>query len=312
MSFLNYPKPYKTSFESLADFEGFYITPPGDYNTTHELTTEKSVTGSYSHKGTLLAANDVDNLNSMGYLPHRGYPTFQFQKTIAGVYKAPCIIRLKIWLDILLQFRPGLNDWFSPLTGTADETEGWADVVTLGIGPTHYLGFEHVPTFDKADHIYQASALNGGPQFPMREWVDIRVEVAGDGILSAFQNEALVSKARVDQFSGIIAQMHAGMYASAACYYALDGINPAVVYNDDFSIEEIGGGGGGRRKFKSYDQRQRERAEAISKDAQERATIAAAKTDPAQPIQKQIQPAPAKPSRANDDEEAIRVIAGLL
>jgi hypothetical protein len=90
------------------------------------------------------------------------------------------------------------------------------------------------------------------------------------------------------------------------------------------------GGGGGKKKFKSWDQRERERQEQIRQDVEAKKTRAEADNRakygdlpkvlsdalerPEAPY-KRVSPATVKAyanSRANDDEEAMQLIAGLI
>lgn len=234
-------RSFESSFESLADFQGFYIVPPGDYDSYHELTTENVHTGHYSHKAWILKARDTTN-DGQVYLPHRAYPTIRLQKTQGGVFKTPCFITLWVNLDILLADRgPGkTSDWFSFMTFTPDTSSAWANVVTVNIAPDGYVRLMHVPRVGEKTTLFQASPSNdpsGILRFPMKTWVRLDVYLdldSANGLAKVWQNGKLVSSGNVRDRLGTLAQAHFGLYASAM---------PAagVIYNDDLRIIEISG-----------------------------------------------------------------------
>jgi len=82
---------FTSSFESVNDFDEFYITPQNHLGTTfHELTTANAHSGVHSHKAWINGKNPKSKSNNN----HRGYPTIQFQKTNEGVFQTPCYISL--------------------------------------------------------------------------------------------------------------------------------------------------------------------------------------------------------------------------
>jgi hypothetical protein len=239
-----YARTYHSSMESLSPFynQGWYVISPGDYGSSHAITAEAVVDSCYSHKAWILAARASTNDGAGASLPHRAYPSFAFQKTPQGTFKTPALITFYAWVDIKLQVRTGLNDWFSPITVTPDSTTAWARVVTLTVGPEGYLQLMHVPLQNERILEYQASPANGGPKFPMRKLVRIDFYIDFDpkyGYAKAWQDGKLVSYGLVSGGNGRLAQMHLGLYSSAATHYAIDGKSPAVVYNDNVTITEV-------------------------------------------------------------------------
>ena len=86
-------RSFETSFETASDFDGFYIVPPGDYDSNHELSTDTVYSGTYAHKAWILNARAQNN-DGIVYLPHRAYPTIQFQKRPDGIYRTPGLVTL--------------------------------------------------------------------------------------------------------------------------------------------------------------------------------------------------------------------------
>lgn len=120
-------RSFETSFESISDFKDFYIVPPGDYDSSHEFSSEKVVDGVFAHKAWIVAARASDN-DGIDYSPHRAYPTIQFQKTTEGIYRTPCLISLWVNLDINLidRTKGSIDDWFSFVTLTPDSSDNWS------------------------------------------------------------------------------------------------------------------------------------------------------------------------------------------
>lgn len=235
---------WRSSMESLAPFynQGWYVTSSGDYSSSHAIAAESFIDSCYSHKAWILTARSPTNDGAGASLPHRAYPTMAFQKTAGGTFKTPALITFYAWVDMKLQVRTGLDDWFSPLTVTPDSTTAWARVVTLTVGPEGYLSLMHVPLQGERILSYQASAANGGPKFPMRQAVRIDLYIDFDptyGYAKVWQDGKLVSSGLVQGGNGRLAQMHLGLYSSAATRYATDGRSPAVVYNDNVTVTEV-------------------------------------------------------------------------
>ena len=226
---------FKTDFTNVNDFTKFFITPSTGYGVTHGIATDSNTDGVPAHKASINAANDVNNESSGGYVPHRGYPTVQFYKTVDGAMKTPCMIDIELKVNISLTVRsPLIDDWFSPLTFTSETGDVWSRVVTVALSPDGRLYLQHVPLQGQSNLIYQATSTNGGPAFPINKWVKISVLFDSDpisGFAKVYQDGALVSWANVRGMDGNLTQMHAGMYASAA-------VASGVCYNRKLDVYE--------------------------------------------------------------------------
>lgn len=234
-------RTFESSFESVDDFKGFYIVPPGEYDSNQELSTEQVKDGKYSHKAWILRARDVNN-DGLIYLPHRAYPTVEFQKTADGIYRTPCLVSLWVYLDMDLKYRPKghINDWFSFITLSPDQSNSWNRVVCVNTGPDGYVRLVHVPNQGQQIHIFQADSVNDTDKtlkFKQKTWTRLDVLInfaAKNGYAKVWQNGRLVSQALVNGGNGGLAQLHCGLYASAD-------IPTGVIYNDKLIIREISG-----------------------------------------------------------------------
>ena len=63
---------------------GLLNEPGPAFASDSSLSGEQKKDGSYSHKAWITAARDIDNESTPSYVPHRAYPTFQFQETPEG------------------------------------------------------------------------------------------------------------------------------------------------------------------------------------------------------------------------------------
>jgi hypothetical protein len=233
------PRTFETSFESVAEFGAFYIVPPGDYDSRHELSAENVRDGSYAHKAWIERARDDDN-DGLVYLPHRAYPTVQLQKTPGGAYRTPCLVSFWVYLDITLADRPAghIDDWFSFATLSPDPSDAWSRTVLANLAPDGYLRLVHVPNQGQQIYRYQASAvddLSGTRKFPYRTWtrIDMLIDFdAASGYAKLWQNGDLVSEAAVRGGAGQLEQAHFGLYAAAA-------LAAGTVYNDKLRIKEV-------------------------------------------------------------------------
>jgi hypothetical protein len=210
---------YRTSFESMDEFSGFYILPKNQYGTaSYELSTQQVHSGRYAHKGYIYGSNYIHN--------HRAYPTIQLQKLPGGGFRTPCVIEFWVWLDVAL--KPG--EWFSFATFTPDPSDKWSRVVTLNIGAEGWPHLMHVPAQNHSEWIYQNKTI----QYPMKEWVKFRVYLdfsAEHGCAKAWMNGQLVSEAKVEGGHGMLEQAHFGLYAHPS-------VSKGEVYNDDLVIFE--------------------------------------------------------------------------
>lgn len=228
---------FKTSFESISDFDTFYIVPPGEFASSHSLSSENAYDGKSSHKSWITSSRDDTN-DGMVYKPHRAYPTIQFQKTEGGIFRTPALITLYVNADMELKERKGIDDWLSLATLTPDASDEWARTVLVNVTPDNYLRLVHVPRQGQQEYIYQASGQNdpeGKLRFPYKQWVRLDILIDFDehaGYAKVWQNGTLISHANVEGGLGGLAQAHFGMYASAA-------ISSGTVYNDKLSIREV-------------------------------------------------------------------------
>ncbi|OHD60364.1 MAG: hypothetical protein A2096_08440, partial [Spirochaetes bacterium GWF1_41_5] len=230
---------FSSSFESSSDFENFYIVPSGDYDSKHENSTEMVYSGTYAHKAWIVKAR-ADNNDGAVYMPHRAYPTVQFDKTPEGIYRTPCLVTVWVNLDMTLIRRASghIDDWFSFVTLTCDASDNWSRTVLVNIGPTGYIVLMHVPNQGEQEYIYQVSSANDPSSvhiFPQKTWVRLDVLIdfnASHGYAKVWQNGILVSHANVKGGKGGLAQAHFGLYASAA-------VSSGTIFNDDLRIKEI-------------------------------------------------------------------------
>lgn len=223
---------FQSSFESESDFSSFYIVPQGSYDSDHELSTEKTISGSYSHKAWITAPR-AENNDGLIYLPHRAYPTVQLYKTTMGSFVTPCIITFYAFLDITLIDRPSgqIDDWFSFATLSPDKSDNWIRTILVNIAPDNLLRLVHVPDQGKQEYIYQNTEL----QYPYREWVRISIYIdlsPSYGYAKVYQNGILVSHAVVNGGNGLLEQAHFGLYSSAAT-------SSGSIFNDDLDIREV-------------------------------------------------------------------------
>ncbi|MEQ9186361.1 MAG: heparin lyase I family protein [Cryomorphaceae bacterium] len=226
------PRMFTTSFESVEDFSGFYLTPQGHKGTTyHELSDSIVHSGTYAHKAWIEGANEpsiTENNN------HRGYPTVQLQKTTEGSFMTPCMITLWVWLDIDLQAstNEAEDDWFSFATFTSDESDNWDRTVLVNLSHDGYVHLQNVPKQNEQEHIFQTTSI----AFPQKEWVELKVflDMSNGGYAKVWQDGQLVSHANVKKADNRLAQAHFGMYCPPQ-------LTSGVVYNDDLTIEMVDG-----------------------------------------------------------------------
>ncbi len=224
-------REFNSSFESVDDFSGFYLTPQAYKNTTyHELSNSIVHSGEYAHKAWITGANppstNVTNNN------HRGYPTVQFQKTSDGVFKSPCYITLWVWLDMDLQehISGGEDDWFSFATFTGDTSDNWKRSVLVNLDPNGFVHLMHTTGQNKKDYIFQTTNTT----FPQKEWVELKmyIDFSNNGYIKVWQNGELVSHANVKNVKNQLSQAHFGLYCSPQ-------LESGTVYNDDLTIIEV-------------------------------------------------------------------------
>jgi len=233
---------FSTSFESIGDFDGFYIVPQNHLGTaSHEQSTEQVRSGTYSHKGWIYGANPPPPPG--GNTNHRGYPTVQLHKTPGGGFVCPCTVRFYAWLDMPLD-DPG--EWFSFATLARSSSDSFWDAVLVNIAaanpapgtvPGGVLHLMHVPSVGLREPTFQTNTI----LFPMRQWVKIEIYIDFDpvnGQAVVWQDGQMVSAAPVSGGNGKLEQAHFGLYAAPS-------IASGVINNDDLEITEGVAGVGG-------------------------------------------------------------------
>tara|TARA_R110001632_G_scaffold174325_1_gene293915 strand:+ start:2954 stop:3736 length:783 start_codon:yes stop_codon:yes gene_type:complete len=226
-------KEFKSSFETLDDFSGFYITPQGHMGTTFQELSDSIVhSGTFSHKAWIDGANPPSTLGINNN--HRGYPTIQLQNTLQGTFKTPCYITLWVWLDIELQesLTGGEDDWFSFATFSNDTSDNWNRTVLVNLDPNGFVHLQHNVNQGQQTAIFQTTSLT----FPQKEWVELKMylDFRDDGYAKVWQNGELVSHANIRNITNKLSQAHFGLYCSPQL------IN-GTIYNDDLVINEVGG-----------------------------------------------------------------------
>lgn len=226
-------KEFISSFESVDDFSGFYLTPQGHKGTTyHELSNSIVHSGTFAHKAWITGANPPSTILTNNN--HRGYPTIQFQNTTEGVFKTPCYITIWAWLDMVLQENTtgGDNDWFSFVTFTDDETDNWNRTVLVNLNHNGIVHLQHTTGQELQTSIFQTTSLT----FPQKEWVELKIylDFRNNGYAKVWQNGQLVSHANIKNIDNKLSQVHFGMYAPPQ-------ITSGIIYNDDLKIIEVDG-----------------------------------------------------------------------
>lgn len=225
-------REFISSFESVNDFDGFYITPQEHLGTTfHELTDSIVHSGIYSHRAWIEGANPpsiTENNN------HRGYPTIQLKNTTGGSFTSPCYIKFWVWLDMDLQASTtgGEDDWFSFATFTDDESDNWDRTLLVNLSHDGYVHLQNVPNQNEQEHEFQTSIIT----FPQKEWVELKVylNLNNGGYAKVWQNGQLVSYAKIENITNKLSQAHFGLYCSPQ-------LTTGIVYNDDLTIKEVDG-----------------------------------------------------------------------
>lgn len=221
----NIASTFQTSFESVNNFQGFYIVPQ-DHMTSasHELSTEIVHSGSYAHKAWIYASNPESNIFQNNN--HRAYPTIQLYKTAIGAFKTPVFIEFWVWLDITLSS----GEWFSFATLDHTTSDSW-DPVLVNLSDQGFVHLMHVPLNGQGVHTFQTTTN----KFPMQQWVKLTVIIHFDknkGYAEVLQNEQLVSRADIRRGNGLFTQAHFGLYAPPS-------LSKGLIYNDDLIIKEL-------------------------------------------------------------------------
>ena len=221
---------FSTSFESVNDFNGFYIVPQNYMNTSsHELSTEKVHSGTYSHKAWVYGTNPESTPNQNNN--HRAYPTVQFQKTVEGVLHTPCYITLWVFVDMNLVAHTPENQWLSFATFSTDTSNTWKRTICVNLSYDGFVHLMHVPLQGQKEWLFQTNSV----KFTQNKWVKLKVYLdtrPQTGYAKVWQNDTLVSYARISDGNGTLAQAHFGLYAAPS-------VSSGVIYNDDLEIREV-------------------------------------------------------------------------
>ncbi len=230
-------RTFVTGFENLSDFNGFYISP-SPYQTvdTHGFSSAQVHGGGTSHLASISGA--VTQCAAGSNCNHRGYPTIQLSRSSQGSFSGTIFVEFYTYASFTLS---GTQQWISLATLTSDPSDAWMRTVLInvdgmGLGSTNlYTNLYHVPYQGQGERTYQASSSNGGPTYPMNQWVKISACVNFDpanGWAKVWQNDVLVSAAPVLGGCGNLEQAHFGLYAQPT-------VNNGTIYNDDLQIREV-------------------------------------------------------------------------
>lgn len=223
-------RTFESSFESVSDFDGFYITPTNHLLTSHhELNDSLAFSGNYSHKAWITGPNQPSYAGVNNN--HRAYPTIQLYKTEEGAFTTPCYITFWVWLDMELnENSDGEDDWFSFATLCSDNSDDWTRTVLVNLSHDGFVHLMHVPNQDEQEHVFQTSEII----FPQKEWVQLKIYIdfGEDAYAKVWQNNQLVSHAYIDNVQSNLEQAHFGLY----CFPQME---LGVVYNDDLVIRTV-------------------------------------------------------------------------
>jgi len=223
-------KTFYTSFETIDDFQDFNIVPQNYMNSSsHQLSGEEVHSGSFSHKAWIYATNpessQIQNNN------HRAYPTIQFRKTVGGVFHTPCYITFWVWTDMNLIAHSPENQWQSFATFTTDSTDNWSRTILVNLSHDGIVHLMHVPYQGQNDWLFQTKSI----EFPQKRWVKLKIYIDTRpliGYAKVWQNDSLVSYAKILDGNGLLVQAHFGLYAAPS-------VSSGVIYNDDLEIKEV-------------------------------------------------------------------------
>ena len=224
-------KEFRSSFENVSDFSGYYLTPQKYKGTSfHQLSTANVHSGKYAHKAWIDGKNSPSTIFTNNN--HRAYPTVQLHKNSLGSFKTPCSITFWVWLDIELKQSTtrSEDDWFSFATFTDDESDRWRRTVLVNLNHKGFVHLQHVPNQGKQEHIFQTQTIT----FPQKQWVELKVylKFGADGYAKVWQDGQLVSHAQIKNTTNKLAQAHFGLYCSPQ-------LQSGVVYNDDLTIRSV-------------------------------------------------------------------------
>ena len=215
-------REFRSSFESVSEFDGSYIVPQNYQSAaSHNLSTERVFSGSYSHKGWIYSTA-ADS--------HRAYPTVQFHKLPGGSFRGPVYMELMVYLENVA-LPTGSGHWFSFITVARRSIDSEWEAVTVNLGYEGMVHVMHVPTSGQKQWTYQSTDRF----FPQNQWVKLGLCIDMDpqnGYARAYQDGVLVSAGPVHGLDGSVPQVHYGLYA-------YKDMNQGGVYNDDLYIKEV-------------------------------------------------------------------------
>lgn len=194
-----FSRRFSSSFESVADFAGFYRVP-----SPHLGTSRQELTDAVTHSGRVAFHATIDGTNpvrSGENTNHRAYPTVQPHRLPEGPYRGQVRVEFWTWLDVDLSGGRDA-DWFSLATLTSYADDNWYQTQLLNLNSDGLLRLQHVPSAGQSlIDIYQTTTI----RFPMRQWVKVTlfVDYTHDNswnspYIAAWQDERLVSAARFD------------------------------------------------------------------------------------------------------------------
>lgn len=258
---------YETGFESLDDFEGFYIVPQDHMSTTsHSLTGTVKKSGGFSHYSWIYGANPVITGTNTN---HRGYPTIQLNTRQDGAFQGLVFCEFDVMLNITITAEADKN-WFSFATFCSYSDDYWYRSYLVNLDSNYRVHVMHVPGQGQSvQDIFQADDVF----FPMNQWVKISVLIDytasnqyGSPYIKAWQDGVAVSAARFNPrvdpaivpqeqwpdcldtwdgstitqaeslcglvYEGGLSQAHFGMYAAPL-------IDSGEVWNDNLVIYEL-------------------------------------------------------------------------
>jgi len=260
-------KSFTTSFESVEEFAPFYVVPLNHNNTaTHDLSQEKRVSGSSSHKAWIYGENpQVEGLNTN----HRAYPTFQLRETALGIVTTAVLVEFSVWADIDLLPLEDKN-WFSLATFTSYDDIQWYRTYLINVDSDYKVHLMHVPAQGAASpDIFHDSQIS----LPKKQWSKITAYIDYSNnnrfespVIAVWQDGALVAASRFNdrvdpenippglvpeclngwdnrdvvlaeemcnlKYEAGLSQMHFGLYSAPL-------LSHGVIYNDDLSVTEI-------------------------------------------------------------------------
>jgi hypothetical protein len=151
---------------------------------------------------------------------HRLYPTLNFNQCYSGSFQSTFLA----WVDLPPTKKRG---WVS--LATYSNVKNWLDLFGINLEPTDKgdrLILFHVPKLGQ-DSFVRESYI----EFPMKEWVEIKVNVNSFGLVQLYQNGILIGSALKDFGANgpAICEAHWGFYGKG-------NTQRGMILNDDITI----------------------------------------------------------------------------